>query len=64
MCLSGPYLSVDVNHVPGVLELADVVVTEQSVLLVGVEEREVLHDDGCNNTGTVLTSSTQHTLLD
>ena len=51
MSLSGPYLAVDVDHIPGVLELADVVVTEQSILLIGVEEREVLHDDGCKNTG-------------
>ena len=35
-----------VDNVPSGLEVADVGVGEQRVLLVGVEEREVLHDDG------------------
>lgn len=40
------YLSVDVHDVPGVLEVPDVVVIQQSILLIGVEQGEVLHDDG------------------
>ena len=38
-------LAVDIDHVPRRLELTYVRVTQQRVLLVGVEEREVLHDD-------------------
>ncbi len=41
------YLSIYIDHVPGVLELPDVIVAEQSVFLVGVKQREVLHDDSC-----------------
>jgi len=37
--------AVDVNYVPCRLELSDVAVTQQRVLLVGVEQRKVLHDD-------------------
>lgn len=40
------YLSVDVHDIPGVLEVPDVVVIQQSILLIGVEQGEVLHDDG------------------
>ena len=37
---------VDVHNVPGGLEVSDVGVGQQGVLLVGVEQGEVLHDDG------------------
>ena len=37
---------VDVDNVPGDLEVPDISIGEQSVLLVGVEQAEVLHDDG------------------
>lgn len=40
------YLSVDVHNVPGVLEVPNVIVVQQSILLIGVEQGEVLHDDG------------------
>jgi len=38
-------LAVDIDHVPRRLELTYVRVTQQRVLLIGVEQREVLHDD-------------------
>lgn len=38
---------VDVDDVPGVLEVADVGVGQQRVFFVGVEQRKVLHDNSC-----------------
>ena len=50
------HLSVDVHQVPGVLELADVIVAQQRVLLIGVEQREVLHDDSCQQKHQIIIS--------
>jgi len=46
--------AVDIDHVPCCLKLSDVAVTQQSVFLVGVEERKVLHDDRYQNTHQTL----------
>lgn len=43
------HLSFVVHHVPDDLEMPQVVVAEQLVLLGGVEQGEVLHDDGCGS---------------
>ena len=59
---AGAHLPVDVHHVPRVLKLSDVVVAEQRILFVRVEQREVLHDDGCN-TAQRVTPVLLHTLL-
>ena len=39
------YFAVDINHVPGCLKLSYVTVAEQRIFLIGVEQREVLHND-------------------
>lgn len=37
-----------INDVPSVLEIPDVCIGEQGILLVGVEQGKVLHDDSCS----------------
>jgi len=37
------YFAVDVDHIPRGLKLSNVRVAQQRVLLVGVEQREILH---------------------
>lgn len=41
-----------IHHVPDDLEVPQVIIAQQLVLLGGVEQREVLHDDGCSNSKT------------
>ena len=52
-CVTDVDFAIDVDHVPSHLELTNVIVTQQSVFFVRIEQRKVLHDDGCvhsNNT--------------
>lgn len=37
-----------IHHVPDDLEVPQVIIAQQLVLLRGVEQREILHDDGCS----------------
>lgn len=39
-----------IHHVPDDLEVPQVIIAQQLVLLGGVEQREVLHDDSCSIT--------------
>lgn len=41
-----------IHHVPDDLEMPQVVVAQQLVLLSGVEQREILHNDGCSSRDT------------
>jgi len=50
------HLSVDIHKVPGVLELADIIVAQQCILFIGVEQGEVLHDDSCRQNHHIITS--------
>lgn len=43
------HLSFVIYHVPDDLEVPQVIIAQQLVLLGGVEQREVFHDDGCSN---------------
>lgn len=45
--MAAAHLSFVVYHVPDDLEVPQIIVTEQLILLSGVEKREVLHNDGC-----------------
>lgn len=53
-----------IHHVPDDLEMPQVVVAQQLVLLSGVEEREILHNDGWSSGDTPifthLNMSTEH----
>jgi hypothetical protein len=49
--------AVDINHVPCRLKLADIVVTQQSIFLIGVEQGKVLHNNGCNDNNIAMTSN-------
>lgn len=40
-----------IHHVPDDLEVPQVIIAQQLVLLRGVEQREILHDDGCSDSG-------------
>lgn len=43
-----------IHHVPDDLEMSQVIVAQQLVLLSGVEQREVLHNDGCSSRDTAV----------
>lgn len=38
-----------IHHVPDDLKVPQVIIAQQLVLLSGVEQREVLHNDGCRH---------------
>ena len=39
------YLSIDINNVPGILKLSNVIIAQQGILLIGIKQTEVLHND-------------------
>ena len=48
------YLPVDIYDIPRVLELADVIITQQRIFFIRVKQGKVLHDDSCNTNANLL----------
>lgn len=52
-----------IHHVPDDLEVPQVIIAQQLVLLRGVEQREILHDDGCSGWERKISTYTDANIL-